>query len=83
MKYCLDLLHRLIFPDSVVLRESDELKTDYNLRYKLHTPPQAVFNGLAHMFTVMIGRLSYADSPDWLPSDLQTEIEKITGKVFL
>ena len=32
------------------------------------------------MFVVMIGRLSYADPPDWLDAEAQTEIEKLTGE---
>ena len=31
------------------------------------------------MFIVMIGRLSYADPPEWLSAELQADIEKLTG----
>lgn len=81
MRHSLDLLHQLLFPDVPVSKESDDLNTDFDLRYKLHTAPHVVFNGLAHMFTVMIGRLSYADPPDWLSVDMHSDIEKMTGKI--
>ena len=83
MKHGLYLLHRLVFLNESDSNSSDELTTDFDLRYKLHTPPLAVFNGLPHMFTVMIGRLSYADPPDWLSADLRNDIEKMTGRYSL
>ena len=51
----------------------------FDFRTKLYYAPHVAFNGLAHMFIVMIGRLSYADPPEWLGSELQAEIEKLTG----
>lgn len=34
-----------------------------------------------HMFIVMMGRLSYADPPEWLAAELKAEIEQIVGKL--
>lgn len=31
------------------------------------------------MFVVMIGRLSFADAPDWFSPDLQAALEQVTG----
>jgi hypothetical protein len=73
----LQLLHRLIigsFERSTV--------EGFDFRQKLYYAPHVAFNGLAHMFIVMIGRLSYADPPEWLSMDLQADIEKLTGLLF-
>ncbi|KAL5507293.1 hypothetical protein ACEPAH_6749 [Sanghuangporus vaninii] len=74
LKHALRLLHRLAL--SV---PQDDLKIlDFDFRQKLFYVQHAMFNGLPHMFVVTIGRLSYADPPDWLDGELQTEIEKLT-----
>ncbi|KAL5528440.1 hypothetical protein ACEPAF_7576 [Sanghuangporus sanghuang] len=74
LKHALRLLHRL-----ALCAPQDDLKTlDFDFRQKLFYVQHAMFNGLPHMFVVTIGRLSYADPPDWLDGELQTEIEKLT-----
>ncbi|KAL5485216.1 hypothetical protein ACEPAI_7858 [Sanghuangporus weigelae] len=74
LKHALRLLHRL-----ALSAPQDDLKTlDFDFRQKLFYVQHAMFNGLPHMFIVTIGRLSYADPPDWLDGELQTEIEKLT-----
>jgi hypothetical protein len=54
MQGSLQLLHYLIFRGDL---ESD-------LQRKLQYPPPR-FNGLEHMFVIGLGRLSYADPPEW------------------
>ncbi|KAI5123947.1 hypothetical protein M0805_006361 [Coniferiporia weirii] len=78
IKQTLYLLHRLIFhsPTSDGIEGQNNLNFDF--RQKLFHAPHSLFNGLAHMFIVMIGRLSYADPPGWLESGLQAEIEQVT-----
>ncbi|KAL5523772.1 hypothetical protein ACEPAG_7945 [Sanghuangporus baumii] len=74
LKHGLRLLHRL-----ALSAPQDDLKAlDFDLRQKLFYVQHSMFNGLPHMFIVTIGRLSYADPPDWLNGELQTEIEKLT-----
>ncbi|EJD02972.1 uncharacterized protein FOMMEDRAFT_168072 [Fomitiporia mediterranea MF3/22] len=75
MKQALHLLHRLVIPGA---SSEDQCAPDFDFRQKLYYVPHPMFNGLPHMFVVTIGRLSYADPPDWLNADLQTEIEKLT-----
>ena len=76
-EHFLALLHKLVLPSE----EQDEAEFDF--RQKLYHAPHVSFNGLAHMFVVMIGRLSYADPPEWLTSELQADVEKLTGMSFL
>lgn len=80
MKQALLLLHQLVVPTSIA---DDQDVSDFDFRQKLFYAPHAMFNGLTHMFVVMIGRLSYADPPDWLDVDLQAEIEKLTGEYLV
>ena len=70
----LQLLHRLILGPF----ESHGVQ-DFDFRQKLYYAPHVAFNGLAHMFIVMIGRLSYGDPPEWLSVELHAEIERLTG----
>lgn len=76
----LHLLHELVVP------AIDQPELDFDLRQRLYyvpriAAPRVTFTGLVHIFTVMIGRLSYADPPEWLSGELQVEIEKITGEI--
>ena len=88
MARSLRLLHHLIFPTTFHQQPlgSEPPETErppHNLRSAVYHAPHSLFNGLGHMFVVMIGRLSYADPPEWLGADLQAEIEKITGQQLL
>ena len=75
MRQGLYLLHKLVVPT----QSDDPNASDFDFRQKLLYASHSMFNGLTHMFIVMIGRLSYADPPDWLDAELQAEIEKLTG----
>ncbi|KAG8950899.1 hypothetical protein FRC03_012696 [Tulasnella sp. 419] len=44
---------------------------------------QQNFNGLHHLFTVGIGRLSYSEPPSWLPEDAQKTLTDIAGLSIL
>ncbi|KAH8119396.1 hypothetical protein DFH11DRAFT_1564797 [Phellopilus nigrolimitatus] len=79
IKQALHLLHRLVFPSSGTNAVEGQSIDNFDFRQKLYHAPHILFNGLAHMFVVMIGRLSYADPPEWLAPKLQVEIEKATG----
>jgi hypothetical protein len=52
----------------------------FNLRHKLVHAPHRQFNGIIHMFIVTLGRLSYADPPDWVDSSSKLELERLTGE---
>jgi hypothetical protein len=54
MQGSLQLLHYLIF--------REDLEND--LQRKLQQPPPR-FKGIEHMFVIGLGRLSYADPPEW------------------
>lgn len=78
MQQCVYLLHQLVFASvSGDSAGGDDINID--LRQKLYHAPPQMFNGLAHMFIVMISRLSYADPPEWLSAELQTQVLKLTG----
>ena len=70
----LQVLHLLVEGSS-----NADVVEGFDFRTKLYYAPHIAFNGLAHMFIVMIGRLSYADPPEWLSAELQADIEKLTG----
>ncbi|KAI0824049.1 hypothetical protein BC628DRAFT_1323570 [Trametes gibbosa] len=54
-----------------LMTKTDSLRI--NLRQKLMLPPKRFSNSLWHIFTVSLGRLSYACPPDWLGiENLQT-----------
>jgi len=80
VSYALRLLHLLVFtgPPSNSPAQSQTSNPPYNLRYALYHAPHVHFNGVAHMFVVMIGRLSCADTPEWLEQSLQSKIDKLT-----
>ncbi|KAF9227256.1 hypothetical protein BS17DRAFT_727311 [Gyrodon lividus] len=50
------LLHHLVVGEDSTL----------NLRERLYRAPMKTYNGLIHFFILTFGRLSYANSPDWL-----------------
>ncbi|KAJ3556421.1 hypothetical protein NM688_g2033 [Phlebia brevispora] len=52
--------------------------TTYNLRYKLHHLPHRRFNGIAHIYTVTMSRLSFADPPGWLTEVQRVKLEQTT-----
>ncbi|THH05276.1 hypothetical protein EW145_g4910 [Phellinidium pouzarii] len=78
MKQTLHLLHQLVFPSSSLNSTEGQNTVNFDFRQKLYHAPHSQFNGLAHMFIVTVGRLSYADPPEWLATELQAEVEKIT-----
>ncbi|KLO18422.1 hypothetical protein SCHPADRAFT_899814 [Schizopora paradoxa] len=81
VSHTLRLLHLLVFtkqPSSSPTQSQATTNQTYNLRYALYHAPHVHFNGVVHMFMVMIGRLSYADAPEWLNQALQTKIERLT-----
>jgi hypothetical protein len=50
-------------------------KQPVNLRQKLSEVPPKCFSGaVTHIFTLALGRLSYADPPDWVPPASQAEL---------
>jgi hypothetical protein len=69
MNQTLFLLHHLVFSGEPV----------FNLRHKLLHAPHRQFNGINHMSIVTLGRLSYADPPDWLDSQPKLELEHMGG----
>ncbi|KAI1791334.1 hypothetical protein LXA43DRAFT_973179 [Ganoderma leucocontextum] len=48
-----------------------------NLRHKLMVAPKRIFNGLWHMFTVTLGRISYAPPPESISPENQVKLEQI------
>lgn len=82
VSHTLRLLHLLVFtrpPSSSPTQSQATTSQTYNLRVALYHAPHVHFNGVVHMFMVMIGRLSYADAPEWLEQSLQSKIERLTG----
>jgi hypothetical protein len=70
----LNLLYHLVFASDPT----------FNLRHKLLQAAQLrPFNGLTHMFIVTLGRLSYADCPDWLGSNSKVDLEQAAGNVLV
>ncbi len=82
VSHALWLLHLLVFtnPPSNSPAQSQTATAPYNLRHALYHAPHVHFNGVAHMFMVMIGRLSCADPPEWLEQSLQSKVDKLTGE---
>lgn len=66
------LLHRLVF----VLDLSSVLGRKLIEATRLPGP----FNGVTHMFVVTFGRLSWAESPDWLEDECKGKCEVIAGR---
>ncbi|KAG1734759.1 uncharacterized protein EDB91DRAFT_586936 [Suillus paluster] len=61
------LLHNLVFKaDAQRLRERLE-----------HAPRH--YNGLVHLFIVTMGRLSFADAPEWVQEKDKLEMERVAG----
>ncbi|OBZ67192.1 Regulator of nonsense transcripts UPF2 [Grifola frondosa] len=51
----------------------------FNLRQKLILVQNRFFHGISHMFTVTMGRLSYADTPEWVGERNQLQLEQMAG----
>jgi hypothetical protein len=65
----LRLLHYLVFKGG----------SQVNLQQKIQYPPPKM-NGLEHMFVVGLGRLSYADPPEWQSKAAKEALENGTSK---
>lgn len=62
------LIHHLVFSTDPAL----------NLRYQLQCATNRVFSNIIHMFIVTLGRLSYADPPEWADSQGRYELETLS-----
>lgn len=62
------LLHHLMFKAGAPLR----------LRERLECAPRH-FNGLVHIFVVTMGRLSFADVPEWVQEEDKQDLERVAG----
>ncbi|EIW62526.1 uncharacterized protein TRAVEDRAFT_17188 [Trametes versicolor FP-101664 SS1] len=51
--------------------------TKINLRHKLMCPPRRFSNALWHMFTVSLGRISYAHPPEWAGAENALILDQI------
>lgn len=69
-----NLLHHLVF----VLNLSPVLGRKLIEATRLPGP----FNGVAHMFIVTFGRLSWAEGPEWLDKDSKDRCEIIAGNIM-
>jgi hypothetical protein len=74
MNSALFLLHHLIYSPTYTPHLAQRL---YN------ASATRVYNGITHMFILCMGRISYADPPDWLGKDAAVGIERITGEEIL
>lgn len=54
--------------------------TKINLRQKLMFPPRRFSNALWHMFTVSLGRISYAHPPEWAGAENALILDQICGR---
>lgn len=54
-----------------------------NLRHKLMIAPRRIYSGLWHMFTVTLGRISYAPPPESISPEDQVRLEQICGAYFV
>ena len=52
-----------------------------SFRQKLMSPPRRFSNALWHMFTVTLGRLSYACPPTWVGAENGVRLDQICGKL--
>lgn len=66
------LIHHLVFSTDPAL----------NLRYQLQRATNRVFNNIIHVFIVTLGRLSYADPPEWVDSQGRYELETLSGTLL-
>jgi hypothetical protein len=65
------LLHHLII----------KAKNDVRLRERLELAPRE-YNGVVHLFVVAMGRLSFADVPEWVKGKDKQELEKVAGMLL-
>jgi hypothetical protein len=63
------LIHNLVF----------SIQPAFNLRHKFQHASRPQFNGIIHIFIVTLGRLSYADAPNWVEQKGREELEQIAG----
>ncbi|KAH7925536.1 hypothetical protein BV22DRAFT_1104899 [Leucogyrophana mollusca] len=68
MNQTLCLFHHLIF----------HAESMPNLRERLEIAPARQYNGLIHMFIVTIGRMSYAEPPEWVNARDKLELEQLS-----
>jgi hypothetical protein len=68
----LRLLHYLVFRGG----------PQVDLQKKIQYPPPKM-NGLEHMFVVGLGRLSYADPPEWQSKTAREALENSASQFFL
>jgi len=61
------LIHHLVFGAEPSL----------NLRLMLHHNPRRMLTGLNHLFIISIGRLSFADPPEWIGKTGKRELESL------
>ncbi|KAF5393300.1 hypothetical protein D9757_000667 [Collybiopsis confluens] len=61
------LLHYLVF----------RFQPEMTLKLKLQHAPHRWFNGVAHMFIVTFGRLSYAPIPEWMELEKKAEFAAV------
>ncbi|KAG1815958.1 uncharacterized protein BJ212DRAFT_203897 [Suillus subaureus] len=62
------LLHHLMFKAEAPLR----------LQERLERAPRH-YNGLVHLFVVTMGRLSFADVPEWVQEEDKQDLERVAG----
>ncbi|TFK73987.1 hypothetical protein BDN72DRAFT_833963 [Pluteus cervinus] len=60
------LLHHLVFG----------VEPAFNLGRRLYNVPYRKFTNILHLFMVTFGRLSYADTPDWIEPGFRIEFER-------
>lgn len=52
------------------------------LRERLECAPRH-FNGLVHIFVVTMGRLSFADVPEWVQEEDKQDLERVAGMLLI
>lgn len=62
------LLHHLMF----------KAEAPFRLRERLEHAPRH-YNGLVHLFVVTMGRLSFADVPEWVQEEDKQDLERVAG----
>ncbi|KAG1737622.1 hypothetical protein EDB19DRAFT_1716897 [Suillus lakei] len=62
------LLHHLMF----------KAEASLSLRERLERAPRH-YNGLVHLFVVIMGRLSFADVPEWVQEEDKQDLERVAG----
>jgi len=52
------------------------------LRERLEHAPRH-YNGLVHLFVVTMGRLSFADVPEWVQEEDKQDLERVAGMLLI